>query len=126
MTHRVNHNIVLPHGACIRLIGSDSVQLGIMTIPEAMDIARNMHKSNTGNGIGNGILDVVEVHRFNAQASSSGDNAVASVCKLMNYESFLKEEARKARQIQKKVKATRTKVKEIVLKSKIEEHDLKR
>jgi len=84
----------------IRLIGSDGGQLGVVTVDEALRIAEN-------DG-----LDLVEVSA----------NADPPVCRIMNYDKFRYEQAKKEQEAKKK--QTTVETKEIKFRPKTDEHDL--
>ena len=84
----------------VRLIGSDSSQLGIFSSEDAL--ARAYDEG----------LDLVEV---------SG-NAKPPVCRIMNFDKFRYEEAKKLQEAKKK--QTTVETKEIKFRPKTEEHDL--
>jgi translation initiation factor IF-3 len=84
----------------IRLIGSDGEQLGVVTVGEALRIAEN-------DG-----LDLVEVSA----------NADPPVCRIMNYDRFRYEQAKKEQEAKKK--QTTVETKEIKFRPKTDEHDL--
>jgi translation initiation factor IF-3 len=94
---KINDAITHPQ---IRLIGSDSSQLGIVSSEDAL--ARAYDEG----------LDLVEV---------SG-NASPPVCRIMNYDKFRYETAKKLQEAKKK--QTTVKTKEIKFRPKTEEHDL--
>ena len=84
----------------IRLIDEKGAQVGVITVAEALQIARERG------------TDLVEV----------APNADPPVCRLMNYGKFLYERAKKDREARKSQK--QTEVKEIRLRPKIGEHDI--
>lgn len=95
--YRVNHEIQAPR---VRVIGEDGKQIGIMPIQEALRLAYQKD------------LDLVEV----------APDSDPPVCRLMDYEKFLYEKARKERESRKARKGGE--VKEIRLRPSISEHDL--
>ena len=84
----------------VRLIAADGQQLGVMTLPEALEIARR------------DTLDLVEV----------APNADPPVCRIMDYGKFKYQASKKAQESKKKSRAVQ--VKEIRLRPRTEEHDL--
>ncbi len=84
----------------IRLIGSDGSQLGVVTCEEGQNIA-----DDDG-------LDLVEI----------SPNAEPPVCKIMNYDKFRYEQAKKQQEAKKK--QTTVETKEIKFRPKTETHDL--
>ena len=94
---KINEAISHPQ---VRLIGSDSSQLGIFSSEEALERAYEEG------------LDLVEV---------SG-NANPPVCRIMNYDKFRYEQAKKQQEAKKK--QTTVETKEIKFRPKTEEHDL--
>lgn len=84
----------------VRLIGSDSSQLGIFSAAEALEMAYDEG------------LDLVEV----------SENAKPPVCRIMNYDKFRYEQAKKLQEAKKK--QTTVETKEIKFRPKTEEHDL--
>jgi translation initiation factor IF-3 len=84
----------------VRVIGVDGTQLGVLSLPEALTMARN-----------NGV-DLVEI----AAA------AVPPVCRLVDFGKFRYEQAKKDKESKKHQHAN--KVKEIQLSPKIDPHDL--
>jgi translation initiation factor IF-3 len=84
----------------IRLIDEKGAQVGVISVAEALQIARERG------------TDLVEV----------APNADPPVCRLMNYGKFLYERAKKDREARKSQK--QTEVKEIRLRPKIGEHDI--
>lgn len=84
----------------IRLIGSDGSQLGVVTTEEGQNIA-----DDDG-------LDLVEI----------SPNAEPPVCKIMNYDKFRYEQAKKQQEAKKK--QTTVETKEIKFRPKTETHDL--
>ena len=86
--------------AQIRLIGSDGSQLGVVSSAEGMNIA-----DDEG-------LDLVEI----------SPNAEPPVCKIMNYDKFRYEQAKKLQEAKKK--QTTVETKEIKFRPKTETHDL--
>ena len=84
----------------VRVIGIDSKQLGVLTLGEALNLAR-------ANGV-----DLVEI----------APNATPPVCRLVDYGKFRYEQAKKDKESKKHQHATR--VKEVQLSPKIDSHDL--
>ncbi len=84
----------------IRLIGSDGSQLGVVSSEEGQNIAYD-------DG-----LDLVEI----------SPNAEPPVCKIMNYDKFRYEQAKKQQEAKKK--QTTVETKEIKFRPKTETHDL--
>ncbi len=84
----------------VRVIGTDAKQLGVMSLGEALTMAR-------ANGV-----DLVEV----------APNATPPVCRLVDYGKFRYEQAKKDKESKKHQHATR--VKEVQLSPKIDPHDL--
>ncbi|MCS7286204.1 MAG: translation initiation factor IF-3 [Anaerolineae bacterium] len=95
--YRVNREIQAPK---VRVIGEDGRQIGIMSLQEALRLAYEKD------------LDLVEV----------APDSDPPVCKLMDYEKFLYERARRERESRKARKGGE--VKEIRLRPSISEHDL--
>ena len=95
--YRVNERIKAPK---VRVIDENGKQVGIMPIREALALAARKD------------LDLVEV----------APNADPPVCRLMDFDKFLYEKARKERESRKARK--QTEVKEIRLRPRISEHDL--
>jgi translation initiation factor IF-3 len=89
----IRHNLV-------RLIGSDSTQLGVMSSRDALEKAYEEG------------LDLVEI-------SGSSD---PPVCRIMNYDKFRYEQSKKQAEARKR--QTVVEVKEIKFRPKTEEHDL--
>lgn len=96
---KANINDMIRHPQ-VRLIGSDGSQLGVVTVDEALRIA-----DNDG-------LDLVEVSA----------NADPPVCRIMNYDKFRYEQAKKEQEAKKK--QTTVETKEIKFRPKTDEHDL--
>ena len=84
----------------VRLVGDSGEQLGVMSLENALDIARNKD------------LDLVEV----------SPNAKPSVCKIMDYGKFRFDQIKKEKEARKKNKAQETKI--IQLSLTIGEHDM--
>jgi translation initiation factor IF-3 len=84
----------------VRLIGDEGKQLGVMTLGEALNLAR-------AKGV-----DLVEI----------APNAAPPVCRLVDYGKFRYEQAKREKESKKHQHATR--VKEVQLSSKIDPHDL--
>ncbi len=84
----------------VRVIGTDGKQLGVLSLGEALTMAR-------ANGV-----DLVEV----------APNALPPVCRLVDYGKFRYEQAKKDKESKKHQHATR--VKEVQLSPKIDPHDL--
>ena len=82
----------------IRCIGPRGEQLGIISTKEALEIAR-AHE-----------LDLLEI----------APNATPPVCRIVDYGKYLYEEAKK----QKQQKQSATKMKEVKMRPRIDEHDL--
>lgn len=95
--YRVNREIQAPR---VRVIGEDGRQIGIMSLQEALKLAYEKD------------LDLVEV----------APESDPPVCRLMDYEKFLYEKARRERESRKARKGGE--VKEIRLRPSISEHDL--
>jgi translation initiation factor IF-3 len=96
---KANINDMIRHPQ-IRLIGGDGSQLGVVTVDEALRIAEN-------DG-----LDLVEVSA----------NADPPVCRIMNYDKFRYEQAKKEQEAKKK--QTTVETKEIKFRPKTDDHDL--
>ena len=84
----------------IRLIGADGEQLGIMSARDAMKIAREAE------------LDLVKI----------APTAKPPVCKLMDYDKYRYEQAKKEREIRRNQKVVS--IKEVQLSATIEENDI--
>lgn len=84
----------------VRVVGEKGEQLGVMTVPQALDLAR---KTN---------LDLVEV----------APTAVPPVCRLLDYGKFKYEQTKKERQSRKAQKVVA--LREIRFRPKIGQHDL--
>lgn len=84
----------------VRLIGEDGAQMGVMSIKEAMRLAREAD------------LDLVKI----------APNAKPPVCKIVDYGKFRYEQMRREKEAKKKQKVTE--VKEIRLSSNIDMNDL--
>lgn len=84
----------------VRVIGPNGEQLGVMTVPQALDIARE-----------NGV-DLVEV----------APTAVPPVCRILDYGKFKYEQAKKERDSKKN--QHNVMLREIRFKPKIDEHDI--
>ena len=93
---RVNQEI---RAGEVRLVGKKGEQLGIMPVPQAMEIAR---KHN---------LDLVEVAPI----------AVPPVCRLLDYGKYKYEQAKKERELRKSQKVST--LREVRLRPKIGNHD---
>jgi translation initiation factor IF-3 len=96
---KANINEMIRHPQ-VRLIGGDGSQLGVVTVEEARKIAEN-------DG-----LDLVEVSA----------NADPPVCRIMNYDKFRYEQAKKEQEAKKK--QTTVETKEIKFRPKTDDHDL--
>ena len=96
---KANINEMIRHPQ-VRLIGGDGSQLGVVTLEEARKIA-----DNDG-------LDLVEVSA----------NADPPVCRIMNYDKFRYEQAKKEQEAKKK--QTTVETKEIKFRPKTDDHDL--
>ncbi|MFH2123457.1 MAG: translation initiation factor IF-3 [Pseudomonadota bacterium] len=96
---KANINDMIRHPQ-IRLVGSDGSALGVVTVDEALKIA-----DDEG-------LDLVEVSA----------NADPPVCRIMNYDKFRYEQAKKEQEAKKK--QTTVETKEIKFRPKTDEHDL--
>lgn len=96
---KVNINEAIRHPE-VRLIGSDSSQLGIFSAADALEKAYDEG------------LDLVEV----------SENAKPPVCRIMNYDKFRYEQAKKQQEAKKK--QTTVETKEIKFRPKTETHDL--
>jgi translation initiation factor IF-3 len=94
---RVNEKIYAKE---VRLIGADKLLVGIVSVPEALQIAQDSN------------LDLVEI----------SPNAKPPVCKVMDFGKFLYEEKKKAQQSKKNQHVI--KVKELRMRPNIGEHDL--
>jgi translation initiation factor IF-3 len=94
---RINEEIRVPE---VRLIDEDGAQIGVVSIAEALQIARTRE------------TDLVEV----------APNASPPVCRLMDYGKFLYERSKREREARKSQK--QTEVKEIRLRPKTGEHDI--
>jgi translation initiation factor IF-3 len=94
-TYRVNEIIRVPE---VRLIGADGENVGVVTIDQALKMAREAE------------LDLVEV---------SG-NATPPVCRIMDFGKFLYERTKKEREAKKA--QTKIEIKEIRLRPKTNEH----
>lgn len=94
---RINEEIRVPE---VRLIDEDGSQLGVISIDEALRIARTRE------------TDLVEV----------APNAEPPVCRLMDYGKFLYERSKREREARRSQK--QTEVKEIRLRPKTGEHDI--
>lgn len=81
------------------MIGAEGQQIGIVSIAEALSIARNE------------LLDLVEV----------APQSTPPVCRVMDFTKFKYDQAKKEREAKKKQKVIH--IKEIRIKPKIEEHD---
>jgi len=95
--HRINNQIRAPR---IRVIDDEGNQLGIMTIPEALE-----HSRNSG-------LDLVEVSPL----------ARPPVCRIMDYGRFKYQQKKKTQEAKKHQKTVQ--IKEIKVRPKTDEHDL--
>lgn len=95
---RVNHEIRLRE---VRLIGAEGEQIGIVSISQALERAREAE------------LDLVEI----------APQAVPPVCKLMDFGKYKYELRRKERDARKKQKVVE--IKQITFRLNIEDHDLK-
>lgn len=84
----------------IRVVGEDGNQLGIMSVPEALERAEESG------------LDLVEV----------APNANPPVCKIMDYGKYLYEEKKRAQEAKKR--QTQIQVKEVKFRPHTDEHDL--
>ncbi|MBP9943769.1 MAG: translation initiation factor IF-3 [Desulfomicrobium sp.] len=84
----------------IRVVGDDGNQLGIMSVPEALEQAEALG------------LDLVEV----------APTAKPPVCKIMDYGKFLYEEKKKSQEAKKR--QTQIQVKEIKFRPRTDDHDL--
>lgn len=93
--HKINEEI---RGPVIRIVG-DNVEQGILTIKEALDIARQQE------------LDLVEI----------SPAANPPVCKVMDYKKFLYDQKKKQKEI--KAKTSKVVVKEIRLGPNTDDHD---
>lgn len=95
---RVNEEITASE---VRLIGDDGQALGILTLHEALDIAREKG------------YDLVEV----------AAGAKPPVCRIMDYSKYKFEKNKKEKEARKKQRQHQVDVKEIKFRPKIEEHD---
>ncbi|NQT92178.1 MAG: translation initiation factor IF-3, partial [Lentisphaerae bacterium] len=95
--HRINQQI---RAARVRVIDGEGNQLGIMTVPEAMEQARN------------GGVDLVEVSPL----------ARPPVCRIMDYGRFKYQQKKKTQEAKKNTKIVQ--VKEIKVRPKTDGHDL--
>lgn len=84
----------------VRVIGADGSQLGIMSLQDALDAAREEG------------LDLVEV----------APNADPPVCKIMDYGKFRYQQSKRSQEAKKK--QTVIQVKEVKLRPKTDEHDI--
>jgi len=84
----------------VRLVGEKGEQLGIMPLPQALEVAK---KHN---------LDLVEV----------APNSTPPVCRLLDYGKYKYEQAKKEREIRKSQKVPL--LREVRLRPKIDNHDL--
>jgi translation initiation factor IF-3 len=84
----------------VRLIGADGAQLGVVSTPDAMQMARDLG------------IDLVEI----------SPSAVPPVCKLLDYGKFKYEKKKKDHEAKKKQVVV--KVKEVQLRPNTDEHDL--
>lgn len=84
----------------MRVIGADGSQMGIMSLQEALDAAREEG------------LDLVEV----------APNADPPVCKIMDYGKFRYQQSKRSQEAKKK--QTVIQVKEVKLRPKTDEHDI--
>ncbi|MBN2232152.1 MAG: translation initiation factor IF-3 [Deltaproteobacteria bacterium] len=94
---RINRQI---RAAGVRLIDDDGAQLGIMTVPEALNIAAERG------------LDLVEV----------SPTAEPPVCKIMDYGKYKYEQSKKAQEARKRQSTIQ--VKEIKMRPRTDDHDL--
>lgn len=94
---RINEKI---RGKEFRIISQDGEQLGVMSLGQALDIARKQE------------LDLVEI----------APNGKPPVCKIMNYGKYRYEQTRKAKEAKKNQKQTI--IKEVKLTARIDTHDL--
>jgi translation initiation factor IF-3 len=94
---RVNEQIRVPK---IRLIGADGEMVGVVTVREALDMARDAG------------LDLVEV----------SPNAEPPVCKILDYGKYKYMQQKRANEARKKQKIIQ--IKEIKLRPTIDDHDL--
>ncbi|UCC90055.1 MAG: translation initiation factor IF-3 [Anaerolineales bacterium] len=94
---RINEEIRAPE---VRLIDENGAQVGVISITEALEIARTRE------------TDLVEV----------APNASPPVCRLMDYGKFLYERSKREREARRAQK--QTEVKEIRLRPKTGEHDI--
>jgi translation initiation factor IF-3 len=92
----VNERIRVPQ---VRVIGDDGQQIGVLTVREALDMARSKN------------LDLVEV----------SPTARPPVCRIMDYGKFKYEQNLRARKAKKK--QHQTQLKEIKMRPKIDDHD---
>src|SRR4026207_2097384 len=93
---RVNERIRVPQ---VRVIGDDGQQIGVLTVREALELARSKN------------LDLVEV----------SPTARPPVCRVMDYGKFKYEQNLRARKAKKK--QHQMQLKEIQMRATIEEHD---
>jgi translation initiation factor IF-3 len=84
----------------VRVIGSNGEQLGVMSVPQALDIARGTSE------------DLVEV----------APTAVPPVCRILDYGKFKYEQAKKEREAKKH--QHNVLLREIRIRPKIDEHDI--
>jgi translation initiation factor IF-3 len=94
---RINREIRAPK---IRVIGADGTQVGVMTVPQALQAAEEAG------------LDLVEV----------SPNAEPPVCKIVDYGKYRYQQTKKEKESKKA--QHQVKVKEIKLKPNIDKHDL--
>ena len=92
----MNERIRVPQ---VRVIGDDGQQIGVLTVREALDMARSKN------------LDLVEV----------SPTARPPVCRIMDYGKFKYEQNLRARKAKKK--QHQTQLKEIKMRPKIDDHD---
>lgn len=97
--YRVNNQI---KATSVRLVDSIGQQVGVVSIKEAIIIARNSG------------LDLVEI----------ADKAIPPVCKILDYNKFKYEEAKKEKDIARKNREATVETKEIRLRPVTDEHDV--
>lgn len=93
---RINDDIRVPE---VRVIGEDGAQLGILTMEDAQERARQLN------------LDLVEV----------APEASPPVCRIMNYGKYLFQQSKKAHEAKKRQKQFQ--IKEIKFRPNTDEHD---
>ncbi|NJO61085.1 MAG: translation initiation factor IF-3 [Richelia sp. RM2_1_2] len=97
--YRVNGAI---KGSEVRVVTDDGQQLGILTVKDAINVARQRG------------LDLVEI----------APTASPPVCKILNYNKFKFDEKKKAKDIARKNRESKVEIKELWLRPVTERHDL--